>query len=65
MQLGQLEKIKIKNRLSIVNVINYWSYPSRDAAEVLSFVVFKFSHLVQKVRLKIVMNSSGLAIYKS
>lgn len=55
----------MKNRLLILDVINYWSYPSRDVAELWSFVVFKFSHFIQKVRLKIVMNSSSLAICKS
>lgn len=44
-----VRKIKIKNGLVIVLVINDWSYPSRDMTDLSSFFfVFEFSHLVQK-----------------
>lgn len=32
-----VRKIKIKNGLLIVHVINHWSYPSRDVTNLSSF----------------------------
>lgn len=60
-----VRKIKIENGLLILSVINNCSYLSRDVAELSLFFVFDFSHLVQKLRLKIVRNSSDLVNCKN